>query len=35
MAAFSKTHQPDKVLLVGADGMPWQEFIKISPNELL
>ncbi len=35
MAAFSKTHQPLKVLLVGADGMPWQEFIKISPHELL
>jgi len=35
MTAFTKTHHPDKVLLIGADGMPWQEFIKISPHELL
>ncbi|MGM9475850.1 ATP-binding protein [Pedobacter sp. GSP4] len=34
MAAFSKMYKPDKVLLVGAGGLPWQEFLKISPSSL-
>jgi len=34
MAAFSKMYKPDKVLMVGAGGMPWQEFLKISPVSL-
>lgn len=34
MAAFSKMYKPDKVLMVGAGGIPWQEFLKISPVSL-
>jgi predicted AAA+ superfamily ATPase len=33
--AFKKQHQPDKVLLVGNSGMPWQDFLKMAPSELL
>ena len=35
MEAFMKQHKPDKVLLVGNSGMPWQEFLKIAPTQLL
>ncbi len=35
MTAFSKTQQPDRVLMVGGDGMPWQEFLKLDPKLLL
>jgi predicted AAA+ superfamily ATPase len=35
MTAFSKTQHPDRVMMVGADGMPWQEFLKIDPKLLL
>ncbi|MBX2916599.1 MAG: ATP-binding protein [Cyclobacteriaceae bacterium] len=31
MAAFKKQHEPDKVLLVGNGGVPWQELLKINP----
>lgn len=34
MDAFKKQHEPDKVLLVGNSGIPWPEFLKISPSEL-
>lgn len=34
MTAFKKLHQPDKVLLVGDSGIPWQELLKIRPTEL-
>lgn len=34
MEAFKKRHEPDKVLLVGNSGVPWQEFLKISPRQL-
>ena len=34
MNAFSKTYQPDKVLMIGNGGLPWQEFLKLNPNEL-
>jgi predicted AAA+ superfamily ATPase len=34
MKAFHKHHNPDKVLLVGESGMPWQSFLKISPVEV-
>ncbi|MFZ1677579.1 MAG: ATP-binding protein [Saprospiraceae bacterium] len=33
--AFVKAHHPDKVLTVGADGISWQEFIRIDPKTLL
>jgi uncharacterized protein len=32
--AFKRQHEPDKVLLVGNSGVPWQEFLKISPRQL-
>jgi predicted AAA+ superfamily ATPase len=34
MEVFKKHHNPDKVLLVGSSGIPWQEFLKISPSQL-
>lgn len=34
MTAFKKQFQPDKVLLVGNSGIPWQELLKIRPSEL-
>ncbi|PWS33540.1 ATP-binding protein [Pedobacter paludis] len=34
MGAFSKMYRPDKVLMVGAGGFPWQEFLRISPSSL-
>lgn len=32
--AFKKHHKPDKILLVGNSGIPWQEFLKINPTQL-
>ena len=34
MVAFHKKYKPDKVLLVGTEGLPWQEFLRIKPLEL-
>lgn len=34
MDAFKKMHHPDKILLVGTSGIPWHEFLKISPSTL-
>jgi predicted AAA+ superfamily ATPase len=34
MEAFKRQHEPDKVLLVGNSGVPWQKFLKISPTQL-
>ena len=34
MKAFEEQFKPDKRLLVGRKGMPWQEFLTINPNEL-
>jgi len=34
MDTFNKMYRPDKILLVGAGGLPWQEFLKISPSSL-
>jgi uncharacterized protein len=34
MEAFKKQHNPDKVLLVGASGIPWQELLKMNPVTL-
>ena len=34
MAAFQQQHQPNKVLMVGSQGIPWQEFLTIDPKEL-
>lgn len=35
MEAFKKQFEPDKVLLVGNSGLPWQEFLKVSPEQLI
>lgn len=34
MEAFRKQFTPDKVLLVGNSGLPWQEFLRLSPDQL-
>jgi len=34
MSAFNKQFKPDKLLLVGKSGIPWQEFLTINPNKL-
>jgi predicted AAA+ superfamily ATPase len=34
MNAFKKQNQPDKILLVGKNGLPWPEFLKIDPVTL-
>jgi len=34
MDAFSMAFNPHKVILVGGKGIPWQEFLKINPEEL-
>ena len=34
LSAFKKIFNPDKVLLVGNSGLPWQEFLQINPVEL-
>ena len=34
MKAFKEQFNPDKIFLVGKKGMPWQELLKINPNEL-
>ena len=33
-AAFQKQVMPEKVLLVGNAGLPWQEFLKMNPVQL-
>jgi len=34
MSAFKKRYSPDKTLLVGKGGLPWEAFLKINPAEL-
>ncbi|GHU94889.1 ATPase AAA [Bacteroidia bacterium] len=34
MSAFAKLFHPNKILLVGTGGIPYPEFLKISPKEL-
>lgn len=34
MAAFQKQFNPDKVLLIGNTGLPWQHFLAMNPVEL-
>jgi len=35
MEAFKREHHPDKLFLIGNSGIPWQDFLKINPAELL
>ncbi|MCO6493950.1 MAG: DUF4143 domain-containing protein [Phaeodactylibacter sp.] len=32
--AFAKKYRPHKTLMVGSEGLPWQQFLKIDPLEL-
>ena len=34
MQAFKKYFNPDKVLLIGNNGLPWEEFLEINPIQL-
>ena len=34
ISAFKKTFNPEKVLLVGKSGLPWQDFLKMNPGDL-
>ncbi len=34
MQVFQKKYNPDKVLLIGKNGLPWQEFLQINPVAL-
>ncbi|HET6253597.1 MAG TPA: ATP-binding protein [Puia sp.] len=34
ISAFKKAFNPDKVLLIGKSGIPWQEFLKLNPTDL-
>ncbi|MFA5229273.1 MAG: DUF4143 domain-containing protein, partial [Candidatus Paceibacterota bacterium] len=34
MALFSEKFHPDKIMLVGTGGIPYEEFLKINPKEL-
>ena len=34
MAAFQKTFNPDKILLIGDSGLAWQEFLLMDPSGL-
>jgi predicted AAA+ superfamily ATPase len=34
MKSFQTQMHPDKVLLVGKEGLPWEEFLQINPIEL-
>ena len=34
LSAFQKQFNPDKVLLVGDRGLPWQEFLKMNAIDL-
>ena len=34
LSAFQKQFNPDKVLMIGDKGLPWQEFLKINPVDL-
>jgi predicted AAA+ superfamily ATPase len=34
MAAFKNKFNPDKVLLIGNSGLPWQDFLNLNPATL-
>lgn len=35
MAIFQKKFNPDKILLVGKTGLPWQDFLKLNPADII
>lgn len=34
MEAFKKMHNPNEILLVGNNGLPWKELLTINPSQL-
>lgn len=32
--AFAKKHHPDRMILIGKDGIPWQSFLEMDPSGL-
>lgn len=34
MSAFKASFRPDKILLIGKGGLPWEEFLEVNPVEL-
>jgi hypothetical protein len=34
MGLFAERFNPDKILLVGTRGIPYDEFLKINPKEI-
>ena len=34
ISAFKKAFNPDKVLLIGKSGIPWEDFLKLNPMDL-
>jgi predicted AAA+ superfamily ATPase len=34
LSAFKKAFNPEKLLLIGNNGIPWQDFLKLNPVEL-
>jgi hypothetical protein len=34
MTAFKNKFNPDKILLIGNAGLPWQDFLKLNPVSL-
>ena len=34
MTAFKNKFNPDKILLIGKAGLPWQDFLKLNPVSL-
>jgi predicted AAA+ superfamily ATPase len=34
LSAFQKAYHPDKIILVGNGGLPWEEFLMMDPNSL-
>lgn len=34
LQAFQKQFQPDKILLIGTGGLPWEEFLGMNPGQL-
>jgi predicted AAA+ superfamily ATPase len=34
MKAFSEAFHPHKIYLIGGTGIPWQDFLKINPEDL-
>jgi predicted AAA+ superfamily ATPase len=34
ISEFKKAFNPDKIILIGTSGIPWQDFLKLNPAQL-